>query len=174
MYHKIAFPSIIGCYFLRKYLVINKRIYQNSIIYVSAYILNLIVWYNGWMRILRFMMALVRGAKYWFSTGRFKAPEEIVLKRILTCVRCPNYAHDGFPVCKVCTCYLDPNQKPFDFVPAKTEMASESCPLGKWDAMIGKHTRIGLNIKAALRFLFLGKFASCKFHITRALQTIVK
>lgn len=51
--------------------------------------------------------------------GPVKVPEEVWVHRQVLCIQCPQF--DGSQ-CRVCTC----------FIALKTEVATESCPLGKW------------------------------------------
>lgn len=56
--------------------------------------------------------------------GPITVPRSIWFQRQIACIQCPQ--NDGSQ-CRVCTC----------FIAIKTEVATESCPLGKW----GKATR---------------------------------
>lgn len=61
------------------------------------------------------MLGLVK-----WRLGIGKPPHDLVERRRELCAVCPERTERN--TCKVCGCYL----------PAKTELARESCPLEKW------------------------------------------
>ena len=71
-----------------------------------------------------FFRRLARGVPGLLKSelGIGMAPDEVVERRKELCLACE---HHDFGVCNECGCYLK----------AKTAIASESCPIGKWVAV---------------------------------------
>lgn len=64
----------------------------------------------------------------WTASGLHATPQESLDFRIATCRACPEWDATGYAgsgKCRKCGCSTWP----------KLRMASESCPLGKWDAV---------------------------------------
>ena len=62
-----------------------------------------------------------RVAEHFVRTGQIKAPEEIVKYRMDICKSCEKYNEER-KKCRQCGCFL----------PIKTAVAGDRCPLDKW------------------------------------------
>lgn len=74
-------------------------------------------------QIPRALKAAAKFLRALFSKEKTTASEEVKQERRRRCLACPYYAKDD-EQCFECLCY----------VPLKTMMATESCPIGKWTA----------------------------------------
>lgn len=69
----------------------------------------------------------VQGAtEHYLETGKVLASEETISSRQEICSSCPKNINN---TCSICGCFLKGNK----LTPGKTEVASESCDLGKWN-----------------------------------------
>ena len=70
---------------------------------------------------------LIKGVSKWAKSGFLKTPEDILNKRLSICQACEFWNPEGFRgtgKCTKCGCSTW----------AKLRMATERCPIGKWEA----------------------------------------
>jgi hypothetical protein len=65
----------------------------------------------------------------WIAAGSPKVSPEIREERIRICKACVDYYDPINDRCRICTCAI---KQGVVFLPEKTAMATEACPVGKW------------------------------------------
>ena len=79
------------------------------------------------MNILQKAANFTKSAVAFVSAGMPCVPEGEIARRLRICADCPNFdgfAYKGMGECKLCGCNME----------IKTIMATESCPIDKWNA----------------------------------------
>lgn len=59
---------------------------------------------------------------YWRAGKPVIAPKSVVESRRGICAGCPQNDRAAWPMCLACNCFIEP----------KTQLSSESCPVGRW------------------------------------------